>query len=472
MEGETRKEPEREETSTRQSSITGRTGILPTGEANPTQRDPRVKRKDRSISPMQCSQIPDPTNQGEPFLTYKKTFKPKSAPPPPIIPTQNQFSLLAQPDPPPGTSQTTQQETDTTKDPETVTQTENPSRPKIGQFKIDIDSLFNPNELVKDLMTHCNGLLTAKCTATQLLVTPKTVLAHTKIRDRLDQIRTTNLKDLFFHHVSYHYNRATEELREKLVIKGLPPKYSADALKDNLNELNIKCFHISEMQKRNDNGLLTPLGIFIIEIPRRDMTDIKQRLRYIGHYSIKTENFRQTDRIPQCKNCQKLYHTRTYCRRQTICAFCSLNHPTESCPSLLPSQNENFTPKCHNCHQNHPAFDPNCPYITQARNLRAQQLSKSLPTPTFSPTPNSFPALRKQDKSYATATLDLPTTSESPNTPSTSSQDLKDLLTLIQSCDLKKLLSSIKPIISILKGPGDVLSKLLQAAIKLVEIFN
>ena len=77
----------------------------------------------------------------------------------------------------------------------------------------------------------------------------------------------------------------------------------------------------------------------------------------------------------QCYNCQKFGHNADVCRSRAVCATCSENHITSSCPQAhLPVADKTF--KCINCNDNHSASYGGCPKIKFAKKveqLRAEQ---------------------------------------------------------------------------------------------------
>ncbi|XP_023247958.1 uncharacterized protein LOC111643885 [Copidosoma floridanum] len=83
-------------------------------------------------------------------------------------------------------------------------------------------------------------------------------------------------------------------------------------------------------------------------------------LRSLGGTSVRVEEKRKSNDIPQCRRCQKFNHTVSYCRAAFVCGFCSANHATATCPKKDTTQ---ATPRCANCNGEHRAFYRGCPEI-------------------------------------------------------------------------------------------------------------
>lgn len=56
-------------------------------------------------------------------------------------------------------------------------------------------------------------------------------------------------------------------------------------------------------------------------------------IKSIGGLLVKVETKRKSSKIPQCRRCQRFFHTANYCRAPFICAFCSDGHITAECKS-------------------------------------------------------------------------------------------------------------------------------------------
>lgn len=329
------------------------------------------------------------TGEEQPFLTPKNPARPVTASHGPApLPTSNPFDSIAPLEDMDTENDATDMTTDTTTTGATTkltktvnnnnnktnnsTLTNRPSaqqRRLIGTLHIDNKELKDPQGLLKELLTVTPDGFTAKNRKQELIIQPRTHDDYSKLLKKIDDLRLDNSPTSKFT-IHYHHHRTTTEPRTKLVIRGLSSNASPNDIIDEIKAYDIIIHHCSEMKKRQDDQTLQGLGLYIIEVNRRDVDDIKQRLTRLLQHTVTIQDYIPNDRVPQCTNCQQLFHTKSYCHRPAVCAKCSLHHPTNSCNNSLI--------KCANCTENHPSYWPTCPVILKARQDRLKQLTKSL----------------------------------------------------------------------------------------------
>lgn len=79
-------------------------------------------------------------------------------------------------------------------------------------------------------------------------------------------------------------------------------------------------------------------------------------MSYMLHTKVKVELPAKKRELPQCKNCQQIGHTKTYCARQSRCVKYGLNHDTKAC-----KKKKEDPAGCANCNGAHTANWKGCP---------------------------------------------------------------------------------------------------------------
>ncbi|XP_065219654.1 uncharacterized protein LOC135845118 [Planococcus citri] len=89
------------------------------------------------------------------------------------------------------------------------------------------------------------------------------------------------------------------------------------------------------------------------------------------HTKVKVEPPAKKRELPQCKNCQQVGHTKTYCTRKPKCVKCGLDHETKQCRK----KKENPA-KCANCDGDHTANWRGCPVYHYHYQAKIAAISK------------------------------------------------------------------------------------------------
>ncbi len=394
---------------------------------------------------------------------------------PPIISMNNRFDLFNQDQtdgPGPSASTNNQDDNaDDAHDTKTPTRPTPGPKPRIGAYHLDLNKIIDCKTLVKDLNEWTKNSVDARCNRTQLVIQPKTMTAHHKVGQRLELIKQDiNLRKLyFFDQPTYFYHRAIATPREKFVIKGLPPKLNTqDLLTDIRDTYGIPIYHLSEMQKMEQDKTIRHLGLYVCETNKDLIPTIKETIQYVSYYSVKIVSYINNNRIPRCNRCQQFGHTKNHCSRKWVCGKCAESHDTAFCTSSHI--------KCVNCSETHEASWPGCAAFQLANNSRLQAIARlkerqttrnNQPPPDFSQ--ESFPVL--DGRTFADTTANRNNSQDSPTTSNNStSNTLKDIIDFIKNNNITRIIQIIKDIINIFKGPDDILTKLLTAATKLCEL--
>lgn len=161
---------------------------------------------------------------------------------------------------------------------------------------------------------------------------------------------------------------------QKLIITGIPkstqPEKLINSLTSNYNSTTLK----PEKIKQKDSSFYYQMVITATAKTAKTLLD--RGFIPIGSRNCKITQYRP---IVRCACCQLYGHSSVNCRRQPICAFCSMGHLTTICP------NKNFQhlQNCTNCLYNenylpHTADSPNCPLFKNLLQIRNNLATKSV----------------------------------------------------------------------------------------------
>ncbi|KAE8737432.1 hypothetical protein FOCC_FOCC017104 [Frankliniella occidentalis] len=77
----------------------------------------------------------------------------------------------------------------------------------------------------------------------------------------------------------------------------------------------------------------------------------------IGGFVVKWEQYKNKGEVPQCYNCQDLFHTSRQCGREVRCRKCSRPHRSSECDATAT--------RCANCGKGHPSTYRGCKYYQE-----------------------------------------------------------------------------------------------------------
>ncbi|KAG8230374.1 hypothetical protein J437_LFUL011500, partial [Ladona fulva] len=106
---------------------------------------------------------------------------------------------------------------------------------------------------------------------------------------------------------------------------------------------------------------------------------IIKNISSLFHLRITINDYIKAKEPVQCMRCQRIGHTKNFCRMAYNCIKFGGPHSTTECKKQKEDQ-----PRCYNCHQNHPASYRGCVAFTTAK-----QALQSQARPTTSPTHQS-----------------------------------------------------------------------------------
>jgi hypothetical protein len=232
--------------------------------------------------------------------------------------------------------------------------------------------------------------------------------------DSADHYRTASkiLTEVQFKWSTYE-NKQARHIR--VVVKKLLSTCKPEQI---VQELRQKGYHILEAVNILKWKTKEPLPIFMLTDRTENIPKIYE-ISNIRGMRVEVTPYRKTGLLPQCKNCQRWGHTKSYCHKESRCAKCAGKHTTESC-----SKPKEIPPKCYNCGENHPANYRGC---VVAKKLQALQKKAANPTKLLPPSGKQAPQTRKEHipiphevgvtKTYADAAKTLPPHMQPKSTP-------------------------------------------------------
>lgn len=163
-------------------------------------------------------------------------------------------------------------------------------------------------------------------------------------------------------HINFHTYQNKQEKPFRIVIRNL--HYTTDK---NFIQNELKAHGYSVVQVVNVLQWQTkkPMPLFFIDLEPDEKNSEIFKLSPICHTKIKIKELRPRNHIIQCRHCQNLGHTKTYCNNQPRCVKCSEPHWTENCQKS-PDQ----PPKCALCEGQHHASYRECPFYKDIQSKR------------------------------------------------------------------------------------------------------
>lgn len=155
----------------------------------------------------------------------------------------------------------------------------------------------------------------------------------------------------------------------KVVLRGIPPHFTEEEVKEDLQEQGMKIESVKRMRKNKD----TPYSMMLVTTERSDEGKKIFQLRQVQGLAVKPEPKKKSTSMSQCYRCQKFGHVQRYCTAEYKCAFCANSHTSYNCPE---PRGRGQPAKCINCGGAHPAFAFSCvhhPINVQQRTREAKE---------------------------------------------------------------------------------------------------
>ncbi|KAM8701698.1 hypothetical protein ACLKA7_004868 [Drosophila subpalustris] len=212
-----------------------------------------------------------------------------------------------------------------------------------------------------------------------------------KLIDYFEKLKYTVIKDL-----------SKSETKFKVILRDLPSTTPTTWIKNQLNQLGFSTFHVENV-KGNITG--DSLNLFKIELNPKGSNKEIFKVKSLGPFTIKVEEFHGGKRIYQCYRCQKFDHKFEECTYNGYkCFKCSGAHYYTECkkPNSVPGT-------CTNCNGKHIAAFTGCPHYKQAAKDQAMKKATKRAGQAMQALGTNNPALadQLQRASGSKPTLDL-----------------------------------------------------------------
>lgn len=181
--------------------------------------------------------------------------------------------------------------------------------------------------------------------------------------------------------IPFHSYTRREEKQRNFIIKGMPPKDTADII-ISLQDQGIDPINVKKIITKDP---ATPMYLVFINYE----TEINRlfTIKYVCSVKIKWQKYKNTRLATQCYNCQSFGHGSSQCHHKTKCVKCSGEHKAKDC--MLKDEDK---PICANCGKDHPANHTGCEkYIKHIETIKKRQPDKN--TRLTKSTPKNFQGL-------------------------------------------------------------------------------
>lgn len=313
----------------------------------------------------------------------------------------------------------------------------------------------------------------------------KAIFKGDSIKYHFESIADQKIALRFFraNNIAFYTHQNPEEKSLKVVFKYLPVEIKEEELATELQNLGFINPNVFQFKTRDENsGQLKPLPVYSVALPPGKESETVYDIKHILDTKVTVEAYRHKDGPPQCKRCQRFFHTANYCTLPARCVKCGQHHISKDC--TLPREHR---PTCANCAGDHAASWRGCPKYQEAiriYNAQTQTVNnKRTATTTRSNVPNininstrEFPALRTRNA------WNIPTQQPQPQRQTEESRgimdDIADLLknisglpAFIRGLKNSNILTEIKKLIRDFKAAPDILSKLMVLAEGIMQFF-
>lgn len=317
---------------------------------------------------------------------------------------QNKYYLLNSQSTEPKEAAATTEEGEQTND--DITDTLNP--PKAVKIPpIFLHGQHNHKEVIDDINQITNSEYTTTYTTKALKINLTSVEDYRELA-----------KHYTDNNIQYHTYRSPDSKPLSVAIKNVPLSLEILDIQTELNKYSLPILKITRLYYKDK----TPMPVCIVDLQATEKATEIFKINKLGNSIIKIEPRKITKDIPQCHRCQRLGHTKNYCKLEPRCIKCAGNHLSTEC---LKGRNE--PPTCANCQEEHPANYRGCKAFQEPQyNNKTRITSQANPPPTNS-------------RTYASATRNTPTPpsqqspiNPTPQSPSSINTILSSILSLIE----------------------------------------
>ena len=196
-----------------------------------------------------------------------------------------------------------------------------------------------------------------------------------KIQPSKPDIYSIIVKELTAKNTEFFTYKAKNERSFRTILRNMHHSVDVEEVKAELLSLGHKVTNIYNMKHRESK---LPLPMFVVEFEQQTNNKEIYEIKGLLHLRIDFEPPRPKRQIPQCANCQRYGHTKSFCHRKPKCIKCAGDHLSKNCSR----QTRSDSVKCALCEGNHPANYKGCRvYQDLQRNkyppLRTREIPKN-----------------------------------------------------------------------------------------------
>lgn len=183
----------------------------------------------------------------------------------------------------------------------------------------------------------------------------------------------TKVNKVFIDNQTQYYTYTPKSQKPKtIILKGVNGDFNEKDIKNELEELkipNIEIIKVNPIIFKNRHG--QDIKHHLVQVTSESEINELTKIKGLLFQPVKWENLRKKI-IFQCRNCQKLGHSKANCHLPPKCVKCGDSHAQDECQIKKEDNREAL--KCANCGKNgHPANCKGCEYYKNAIKLVKEQ---------------------------------------------------------------------------------------------------
>lgn len=203
------------------------------------------------------------------------------------------------------------------------------------------------------------------------------------------------------HHIPFYTHQNPKDKVLKVVIKYLPAEVPDTDVESELRQLGFHNATVFQFKSRDDaTQKLIPQPVYCVSLPPGPESESIYDIKHILDTRVTVETYRNKDGPPQCKRCQRFFHTANYCTLPARCVRCPGHHLSKDC-----DKPRGHKPTCVNCNKDHAASWRGCEkfqealriYTAQAQSFQSRRQTTQPQTSVNIQNPQEFPVLRKKN---------------------------------------------------------------------------
>lgn len=171
--------------------------------------------------------------------------------------------------------------------------------------------------------------------------------------DKVHQVLKSNDIEMYTHAVK-------GRVKPIYIIKNLCKSFALNDIKADLNSQNFEILEISRFETKFHIENEIDSKMVKVILPENTDTKAFEKIRFILHMRVYIQTLKPS-KILQCKRCQRLHHSATYCNFPYRCVKCTDGHQPGECK--LNAVGNTVKPKCCDCGGEHIASSYKCKVI-------------------------------------------------------------------------------------------------------------